>query len=240
MRLYKIESNLLEKYQNSIHFAINKYNDHNSVIYRGFQNLKKEFDVMIRDPRKIRRKGTSELNYHSLYIEGNAAWKAYPDRFYSVICSSNRESAADYGSIYVIIPIGNPTIAVCPTDDLWNSFDTKTELYNFHEMEDFNKEINRLLIKYQIIDKDYNITSYDDLIDKLSMLDKFDTRKELKSNKSVTSLFQNIYDPIDLNFKIIKWQKYKLTNKNKKEIWFSGPYIAMKPNIFFKLCEDFK
>ncbi len=145
-------------------------------IYRGIESNKKIFQL---DSSKIERIAGHAKNYHTLLMDYILPeWSNYPDRSRSFICATDEGTAASYGNLYRVYPIGNPLIGICHFSDLWESF------RNF-EVQDTHDFFNWLgkSIGYKFIDDLSSIKKGLKIADKQWPKLKIDYKKYLKGKE---------------------------------------------------------
>lgn len=120
----------------------------NYNIFRGYNKPSELFLIM--DPSQgDSRKSTSGYEYTALLIDNLPSWKQYPKRSRSVICTSSKSESKEYGASWRVIPSDNCTFGVCPTFDMWLSFDKIMGRYTTVH------QFNIALSKNQLSDKDW-------------------------------------------------------------------------------------
>lgn len=116
-------------------------------IWRGDKNLGYYF---ILDPAATPRQSRNTLNYYTIIIDQSNAWKDYPKRSRSAICSTRFGKARSYdkagwgaerGSLglYCVLPINGGKIGCCPQDDIWESFEPSFEGTDIDYLSEFNR-----------------------------------------------------------------------------------------------------
>ena len=119
----------------------------NKVMYRGVKNLGRD-PVYLIDPKLKARKSANTRNHYTKLFDNLPSWRAYPKRSRSIICSTDKTRPSLHGKEYVVLPLNGAKIAICPTDDIWDSFDY---VLNGEWMRDFNG----ILGYYKIPDTSY-------------------------------------------------------------------------------------
>jgi len=89
-------------------------------IYRGA--AVKSSGVQYVEPAKFKRRSANTMNYYTEIVDNSDRWSMYPKRSQSLICSTDLATAYGYGTVYVVLPQGNPVIGICPAGDWWHSF----------------------------------------------------------------------------------------------------------------------
>lgn len=90
-------------------------------LYKGL-TLNEYSNIFLADPSRQYRKSVTTTNHYSLLFNNLPAWKGFPKRSRSLICTTDVDGAENYGEPYLILPFDNAKIAVCPTHDIWVSF----------------------------------------------------------------------------------------------------------------------
>jgi len=114
------------------------------VIYRGLRFQNKQYLSV--NPSNFERKSANTLNYYTLLVDNSPYWKDYPKRSKSIICTTNKFTANDYGSVYVVFPYNNAKIGICPANDFWDSFLIGLQI----GLESFNDILQGLLEELNI------------------------------------------------------------------------------------------
>lgn len=85
-------------------------------ILRGMDDMP---NVFISNPPKG-RKSANTYNYVTLFIDLiHPEWQKFPKRSESWICSTTYSIASDYGTVYRVLPFGNPDIGIMNSADFW-------------------------------------------------------------------------------------------------------------------------
>lgn len=115
-------------------------------IYRG---INAEDDFFFTDPRKGgKRVSANTANYYTWLMDHLSSWKEYPRRSYSMICSTEADTAEIFGYPYYVLPFDGAKIGVCSADDLWISFPNLVKYGGdrFDQMDDFNSHLSDMFI----------------------------------------------------------------------------------------------
>lgn len=97
----------------------------NKIIYRGspkFKSYAKNNVPILGDSSKMERKSANTYNYYTLWFDNHPTWKKFPKRSKSWICTTKYSYSTNYGYPSFVFPIGNPTVGICPSNDIWSSF----------------------------------------------------------------------------------------------------------------------
>lgn len=103
------------------------YIETGNAIYRHDNNasgMDPELMVKIASPLKNREAAFANSNLHNEYINNDPQWSAFPER--AVIGGSHIDIARRRGSssgLYLILPVNNTPIGLCPQHDIWASFE---------------------------------------------------------------------------------------------------------------------
>jgi len=209
-------------------------------IYRG---IKTDSDILFGDSSKHFRASAGTKNYYNFLISKILPeWRRYPARSYSFICSTDEYSAAGYGNLYEVYPVGNPLIAIAPEEDVWDCFPKSGRISNFagylkdiskflkvscHDTWPlFGKEIQQMDKNWAMVKKDP--IKYGKFTELCSMCFDIDPTRF----NSMTELLSRIFDPAINQFKLVRLSDIKKSySYSENEIWFSGPaYFLRKRN----------
>lgn len=210
-----------------------------SVVYRGIYDTKST--ALIVSPANFVRKSRNTSNFYTLLMDNLPAWKKYPKRSKSIICTTNRNYAEDMGESYRVFPFDGSKIGVCPEDDLWASFGL-----DISGLDIFNDCIGMMMDNFTNYDES-DIVTYNDL---LKLFDKFDEHKSSFNidRNSLPPYFNfKLFEPyfetdvklIDFAKEIIDPERHKFELKNTKtfknithrEVWTDGTSILLNSKI---------
>lgn len=236
MRLTEIDNSLslFDQYKEHIKFAASRYKQ-NKGIYRGIVHESQGRNIFYIDPskRSAPRVSANTHNYYTLWMDNSPAWQNFPKRSYSLICSTDMNIADMFGETYIIVPVVNTTIGVCPTHDLWDSFE-KTGGANF--------SLSMLTDELHYIFTSQNIplpATFDQLLTALKSInvDAIDldgayshTAAKLIKDHSPIKVMDYILNPVANNFKLAKWQTFSFPSG--REVWLSAPCICLQLEFF--------
>lgn len=228
-------------------------------LYRGVRSTTSKSILYGDSSSGTLRKSANTSNYYTVMFDHILpSWKDYPDRSRSWICSSHMGTAAGYGVSYIIMPIGNPILGICPREDIWISF---KRLFNDEgvDLDDLNSAFRNMANIFLKGKKGTKLGDNEDDMRKLfSIIDsipKKDLHKFMVDNsKRITFLAEEIIrkykrskansfvDYIDIflspaknGFKLMNLSEYLASAKinDDKEIWFSGPAYFVKPSVLY-------
>lgn len=223
-------------------------------IFRGGRNLKDDFYYI--QPSLFNRKSAytdDKLNYYTILIDNLPSWKEYPKRSRSIICSNNNDYANSYGSLYCVVPAEGSKIAICPSYDIWQSFEELNKIVL--SVNELNGVLEEYIQNYETIMSDkINKDDYNDIIkaidysvknhDKSSftyianeVIDyyneyqhkyhhKYDTMSEFID----TVLLNPIVNGFDMKIYTPNFQ----LNVENREIWIQNDSILVESNKLYK------
>src|SRR5574344_698462 len=125
-------------------------------IYRGMPS---DIPILYGDYSNNIRRSTDTNNYYTEILDNSPDWRDYPKRSKSFICSvaqARAKSCSNGHDFYVVLPLNDPVIGVCGTNDIWYGFDLKK--YGIPDLYYFNKTIMRLMNEI-IGNSDYTYTN---------------------------------------------------------------------------------
>lgn len=247
------------KYEPELQTAINQVKKGNTI-WRGVPSDKR---IMLVDPTKVERKAANTHNFVNIIQSNSKAWKKFPPRNRSMICSTDESTARAYsyggsGGAYIVLPFGDPLIGITPSGDFWDGFinSNGTDVYSF------NTALNFLYAKLQMI---FNgVTNpgatkdipndpqgfYETLkwMEKKISVHRPKIEEELKKERYIhSSVFQllsqpnltkgieQMFDPIKAGFEVEKLSQFK--SIGNQEVWFSSPAILIKDSLLLKLTK---
>lgn len=221
-----------------------------SQIYRGMDTDDNDMFHYIEPSLYSRRSAytTSQLNYYTMLIDNLPSWKEYPKRTNSIICSTNINKASKYGAVFNIIPKEGAKIAVCPTSDIWYSFEFIKKFRADYQLDTFNDFLHTIVKRYmEIHNKSINIYNYKKLVTVLNYAsdnkDKFEFQ-DFRDNYLMDSCIEHGYNNLldyfneyafnpDINgFKLLEYNSKFKVNVGV-EVWTESDSI-MIPSMFFK------
>ena len=141
-----------------------------SPIFRGVEN---NTNSMFVDPKKGKpRKSANTKNYYTYIIDNSPAWKNYPKRSKSIICTTDAGYAMGFGTTYRVFPYDGAKIGVCPTGDLWSSFwgilkddldsvnDALSKIFDFYGVKLDDSSYKMFKESFKVFDNSYNVFNY--------------------------------------------------------------------------------
>jgi len=203
-------------------------------IYRGMP--KNSYSgLLFGNSSKITRKSANTGNYYTELMDNFLpAWNDYPSRSKSFICSTANFTAAEYGDLYQVYPIGDPIIGICPQRDIWDSF-KNINLADFSAMFQWIQDICNIPKKDSWADIESTIIAADvcwenednDFEEEKNVMmraihNNVDAVSNVTLEKfgSFTEFLTWLLDPKRNKFQVKKLSQ--LPSMNNNEVWFSG------------------
>lgn len=193
-------------------------------IWRGFKTLVDP--VVLIDPSTGIRKAQNSSNHYNLLMDNSPYIPGWPKRTRSLIAASNMRVARSYGTVYKLIPFDGVKIAVCATEDIWfTGIDLKPELPFTGEIEILNSFLISKLgfpNKVKTFDEMIRYTGYPDIAKRLKLLNS-----PLKPEE-VIPFIQSRMAPDEMGLRLMSVSEYASARPESREVWFSGPCLAIK------------
>lgn len=234
-------------------------------LYRGFDDSENAIKFGDSNAGNARASANTK-NYYTLWVDDR--WNKFPKRSRSFICSSSEAYAGGYGSPALVIPFDSANVAICPSDDFWNSFESNqyptlqslnshadlfmqiyfNKILNFSDLNSAEK-LRKIFSK--ITDKSINekiqILELKEQEGTISRMEKY----FLDSKKHIQKKLEGGISLADLYDKILTPNKFKfgsLESLSKlpydREVYFQGKGIFigtnLKENDQVQLLEFFK
>jgi hypothetical protein len=232
---------ILSEYSQAFKNAIS-----DKILYKGIRNDEfKSSDFLVSSSYKVKRKSANTGNgYTILFSEVLDSWKKYPRRDQSVICTNEYSVAKSYAeldedNVFVMLPINNTPIGICPKSDLWFSFDTG--LSQLNKLDIFTSALRD--IKRKPPKELYDLA---DLSEILSVCEAYGSLEHILKKDS--DFMNHKYDGKNTIYKALnaaldpKLNNFKLSKSPPNisddimECWFSAPCLMIRETVF----EEFK
>lgn len=216
-------------------------------IYKG---MKRRYpDYFLRTENETPRSAkNAPMNLHNYLVNNDPRFGGFPKREH--ICSSYRGTAADYGTVYVVLPQNGSIIGILPEPDIYDSFrkisnDGNYIVTLYRYMEEF-RDIIRTIAKHS---KTYSFDTTDELKKSTNELYKlykgfdeeqlakykFDTptsrisshlipvvKQAFEQNKP--ELILELFDPIDWEY--VSMSEY--SDDHYHEVWTDGSVVMIE------------
>ena len=114
----------VDKIKQECPIAVKEFLDLDGVI-RFYRGVKTKEMAIYHDPRGKFRRSKDSNNFSLLYSGINPDWENIPKRYSSVVFSTTRESAKEYGGhmgIYYVFVVGDPPVAFGKTADNYSNY----------------------------------------------------------------------------------------------------------------------
>lgn len=205
-----------------------------TLIYRGLS--KGTYHTAIVSPSNFERKSKYTSNYYTLLMDNLPAWKQYPKRSKSIVCTTDIRYAVDMGggAAYRVLPFNGSKIGVCPSSDLWGAFKLDID-----GLDDFNYGIRAMIKVYELENKVEDTNKYSDLVELFDLIDKAKQEHGEMSNPYYRVMFKSyfetdvklidfvkeIFDPKRHKFSLETTKTFK--NIHNREIWTDGTSVLI-------------
>ena len=199
--------------------------DPETPIWRGMSNSGDFVKVTGKDGF---RQSANTSNHYTVLID-HFTKEGHPLRSKSIICSTERAYAKNFGSeVYAIIPYDNTIIGVVNNPDIWG---VKVE-FNSGYREEID-ELNNLYTKKGIKDTSYEIIK-NGIIKLIEKGDEEIIEIFGDDTSVIDRELKDAYSPEFLNFEYMTTKEYAKYYE-ESELWIGGPCIAVKREIYKKL-----
>lgn len=233
--------------------------DKKSRIFRGLGDNDSSY-LLVKPSEGLLRRSANTDNHYTLLIDHSKRWDGFPKRSKSIICTTNGETACNYGFLYVVIPFDNAKIGVCPLSDIWYSF--KMDInefvqdlsrvgvsdYDFDAMlaglESLGKRIieSKGKIDYDKssggLSSDWLFSKLTDHPDLLSISKSY--YKEWESNNSLSfyDFLDNLFDPKRNKFKVESYEGIIKMGDFDQEVWTDSNCVMVLAKDFNSLLKE--
>lgn len=230
--------------------AVKKYKE-NCIIYRGIRDKELMF---IESPITRISRNTNNI-YNKLFSDVLSSWKEFPKRNHSFICTSAYIKAWQYSKVYCVFPKNGTQIAICPTQDIWISFNS--HIGELNSLEDFNNWLAYFIKKILGVNDDYikNLFTngtYDDIINCFNKIEN-----KIKNNKycelddsfshdiinvivncdeTIVGFLNSIFNPNNNHINLTTIENYNIKSSTTTqdfgyEVWFDNEALFIDANI---------
>lgn len=197
------------------------------------------------------RRSKNTDNYYTLIIDHDHTWATFPPRSSSVIASTDPSTASGYGTTYVLLPEGDPTIGVCSGSDFWNSFGELQHIDPHMDLNDLNMVLKTAFSALLGV-RSFAPTDHADLVHTLGLLDQWIEHNpqlvdqlhsgldgNLKSMHEMIKIMPQTNMINRLSHLLDPWANGlwndSLSDLNlpstDKEVWFSAPTWMIRENV---------
>ena len=206
MKLKKVYENLISEGRTkklSKKRLIDLYNEKVGIephklpsIYRG-KKSKTKYGLV--KPAEFKRSSAYTLNYYTLIIDNSEPWSNYPDRSDSLVCTTSKTKASDYGSVYRVVPFPGAKVGVTPKSDIWDSFSHLENQVDIDDLQHFNHSLRKLgeaCIGREVSDESWSSFKKD-----LSHIAKCDSFSQMYQTGECPPKINQFITPFKLNIK---------------------------------------
>jgi hypothetical protein len=228
--------------------------------YRGIPNT---HELLYINPSQHQRTPTVKImgtDFYTNLIDNDPMWEEYPRRTYSVIFSNSKRIAEKYINPYLVFPLNDAKLGICPKSDIFISWKflniNQSIIIVFNKIinamlsikglpEEFREELKNYIEMTTILD----IESFTNIIKKIVNLGygknikNLDIIKKIDFNKDIESQIKDLFSPETNGFEImdIKTAVNEFKNKNispnyANEIWTESPCYLVK--IDSEVCNE--
>ncbi len=220
-------------------------------IYRGSPN---PAPLVYTDPTKVERVSRNTTNELTLLVSHILpSWQEWPKRSRSLICSESYDTADTYsnGGAYIVLPLGDPNIAVVPGLDFWDGFDMSPPDFN-HNFGEFLRSFRAIAPNIEIPTKIVTVQEmvqvlktydaafkYPELVNKMigelsaSRVYRIGKMVDLLTSGNSIATLDEFFSPERNSFRMFRYSQYE--NFLNYEVWFSAPAVLVRQQMFNKL-----
>ena len=196
------------------------------------------------NPKTSERRSANTDNYYTYIIDNSKSWSKYPKRSRSIICTTDKSYADNFGYIGMVFPIDGSKIGVASSPDFWGSFE-QTITRGF-DLDEFNYMLKKIVKKQNVMLDDKSLSSFKKT---LSMFDKNinDWVKTLPGKNNSPSFDvdfmdgykDNLWDHLQTLFEPkkngITLTKVGKPLPNNREVWTDGISIIIDEDVMGEL-----
>lgn len=248
-------------HQNCSYFSSLDFENVN-LIFRGFDSMEATDDFIYLNPLKRNKtpKGAPKKLVECL-VSNSKTWEHIPDRFESVIGSTDENVSSLYGNLFVMIPYDDSLLCVAPKREFFTSFQkslSKIGIENIYDFED--KFINFF---NGVLNYPPDMKSCNGLISDIDSIDKYRSKIEDKLKKIKLPIFSSIYNefleqekktkitfrnflmesffsPNKNDFKLISINKKNFSFPPKREVWTDSECLFVRYDLFLTIKSELK
>ena len=223
-------------------------------IYRGTNS---DYSVFVTDPSIGTRVSANTENYYTLVIDNSPRWKQFPKRSKSVVCTTDKNYAGNYGEKYIVFPINGSKIGVCSKEDFWESFPILRRRFSSLPIGTNLHSLNRVLSSLMNLADSSgktDIKTFETLKKKFALIEDYLNNKKYLENDDINLDFmemtidalsykgsiidsvEGLLDPDLNNFKVVSVREFDV--KGQHELWTDGKCLMIDRDLFTKHIED--
>lgn len=193
-------------------------------IYKGFDNLEQPYYVT--NPQAINRESRNTANYYTVIFDNSPYRKDFPKRNKSLICSTARFTAENYGDVYRVIPFDGAKIAVCPDYDFWVSFNSYND--GIRDLDCFNRHLFNIMIIAGIdIDTNILIEQLNDLYtNHANIIRIYNVNNDINFPLTLDELYQS-FNPKNNDINLYDYKTYAQISNFDRECWLDSKVLLV-------------
>ena len=205
------------------------YQTARTPIWRGTGRNKAE--IMMLDPSTGTRRSENTTNYYTMLMDNSPYMKGFPKRSNSLICTTRRKVAESYGNgkAYAIFPYNGTKIAICPGSDLW---DTTVDLTDLRDGGVQWDDINHILKNRLGFSDDATFQQMIEYTNSDRFRNLLSTVTSVIEPEKFIAWLQQQMAPEKVGFVSMDISTFDASDYPDNEVWFSGPCIAIRDDIY--------
>lgn len=153
----------------------------------------------------------------------------------SHISTTSIEKASYYGEVYVVIPEPHASLGICPSDDIWDSFQRIKER-GFPSLKEWNAAMYDLMaygeknrMSVSAVESQTSYSAFMDALDEISSM-PYRLRKGAPSPYDVENIREEVLydlDPDGNSFILTDYGHFPSRHSGHlgNEVWFTGPCL---------------
>ena len=110
------------------------------------------------NPKGFERRSMNTLNYYTYVIDNSKLWKGFPKRSQSIICTTDRGYAVNFGYPGMVFPVDGSKIGVASDYDFWGAFDNT--LAEAGDLDVFNYMLTKIVKEQGVMLDDKSLSSF--------------------------------------------------------------------------------
>ena len=196
------------------------------------------------DPASAAPRGSANTkSYFGILMDNLPAWRAYPKRSKSLICSTSQRYAQAFGVVHRMFPVDGTAIGICRERDVWDSFHAG-DVPRINEAlvalgrEFLHKELSE--VPGEFFAEVELLTEHLDQIGGLERVpDSHILKPLIKMSKrlgtnDLKTILAKIVDPEENDFKLVPIDNFVMI-EGEREIWYSGKSVMLPKPLWGQL-----
>jgi len=193
--------------------------------------------IRIVDPSMGVRKSQNTTNHYTELMDNSPYYEGWPKRGKSLICSTSKYRAIEYGRLYAVLPFNKTKIAVASKSDIWFTdiyFPKLDWITNFYK---FNNFMGNRGLGFPENYEDMVWYSKSDTFADIFRREFYDAYDFDPSN--FIDYIQKYMAPYRVGFSLEDTSSFSTNEYPKKECWFSGKCIIIEQDTYQSMLEAF-